>query len=100
MKNASIFIAKNVALLHHPLCNLSILLSVNLTNFTNLFHFSSFGAGLSKVIYSTACNFGADFEKQKQCMWLTFIFQPKLFDFSTYISQYVCTLTLLLTWLH
>ena len=46
-----------MALLHHPLCNLSILLFVNLTNFANLFHFYSFGVGLSKVKYSTACNF-------------------------------------------
>ena len=56
MKNASLFIVKNIALLYHPLCNLSILLSVNLINFANFFYFSLFSAELSKVIYSTAYN--------------------------------------------
>ena len=33
-----------------------------------------------QIFYSL--KFGTDSEKQKQCMWLTFFFQPKLFDFS------------------
>ena len=69
MKNASLFMAKNIALLHHLLCNLSILLFVNLTNFANFFfYFSSFGAGLSRITYSTSCNFE---------------FKSHLIDFST-----------------
>ena len=85
IKNASLFIAKNVTLLHHPLCNLSILLSVNLTNFANLFHFSSFGAGLSKVIYFTACNLVPTLKNKSNACGSLFLFNQfeKLFDFST-----------------